>query len=156
MPLTLDIERQLTRFKRLPQADEIWEGGIVRLPAWIDDDPDGEPRRPTAGMWISLASRAVHAKRCAGADEIETALTALCEMGLSEERAGHRPTAIRTRGREMAAAPADALAGTGTVVDIEPDLPAIDSVLAAFGAERRRPSGHARRRASRVDDDDVL
>src|SRR5690606_3080748 len=79
MALTPDLERQLARFKRLPQVEDIWEGGVVRLPAWIDDDPRLEPRRPTAALWISLSSRAAHVKGSAGADEVETALAALFE-----------------------------------------------------------------------------
>jgi hypothetical protein len=50
MALTVPIPLALGRFKQLPQrSGEIWQGGLVRLPAWIDHptDPEGEPYRPT-------------------------------------------------------------------------------------------------------------
>jgi hypothetical protein len=50
MPLTVPLSLALGRYKQLPQrAGNVWQGGLVRLPVWIDHpaDPDGEPYRPT-------------------------------------------------------------------------------------------------------------
>ncbi|HXH25031.1 MAG TPA: hypothetical protein VNI78_07260 [Vicinamibacterales bacterium] len=41
--LTIPVPLALGRFKRLPQrTTEVWQGGIFKLPAWIEnpDDPD--------------------------------------------------------------------------------------------------------------------
>jgi hypothetical protein len=44
------------------RAAEIWQGGIVRLPAWIDnkEDPAGPPYRPAGALWVSLRTGLVH------------------------------------------------------------------------------------------------
>jgi hypothetical protein len=48
MALTVSLPLAFGRFKQLPQrSGEVWQGGLVRLPTWIEDpdDPDGEPYR---------------------------------------------------------------------------------------------------------------
>ncbi len=46
----------IDRFKRLPRrGDEVWQGGLVRVRAWLEE-PDGTARRPWAAMWVSLAT----------------------------------------------------------------------------------------------------
>ena len=53
----------LGRFKQLPQrTTEIWQGGLVKLPAWIENpqDPDGPPYRPTGALWVSLRTGLLH------------------------------------------------------------------------------------------------
>ena len=63
MPLATSVSVALGRFGRLPQrAGEAWQGGIVRLPMWIENpaDPDGPPLRATGAMWVSLRTGLVH------------------------------------------------------------------------------------------------
>ena len=63
MSLGISIPLALGRFKRLPQrAVEVWQGGIVRFPMWVDNqtDPDGAPFRPTGVLWTSLRTGLVH------------------------------------------------------------------------------------------------
>jgi hypothetical protein len=63
MPLTVPLSLALGRYKQLPQrAGEVWQGGLVRLPEWIDHptDPDGEPYRPTGALWVSLRTGLIH------------------------------------------------------------------------------------------------
>jgi hypothetical protein len=53
----------LGRFKQLPQrTTEIWQGGLVKLPAWIENpqDPDGPLYRPTGALWVSLRTGLLH------------------------------------------------------------------------------------------------
>ncbi len=39
-------ELAIARFKRLPQRyDDVWQGGLVRLPMWIEQGPDSRPYR---------------------------------------------------------------------------------------------------------------
>ena len=57
MPLAVPISLALGRFKQLPQrTSEVWQGGLVRLPMWIDNpaNPEGVPYRPTGAVWVSL------------------------------------------------------------------------------------------------------
>jgi hypothetical protein len=61
MALTVPLSLALGRYKQLPQrAGDVWQGGLVRLPVWIDHptDPDGEPFRPTGALWVSLRTGA--------------------------------------------------------------------------------------------------
>ena len=47
------------RFMRLPRrSDERWQGGLVRLPSWVDE-PDG-PFRPWAAVWVSRRTGLAH------------------------------------------------------------------------------------------------
>lgn len=42
----------IERFKRLPRlSNDRWQGGLARLPSWIDRGPEGKPYRPWAGIW---------------------------------------------------------------------------------------------------------
>lgn len=141
MALTPDLERQLARFKRLPQVEDIWEGGVVRLPIWEDGDATRDPQRPSAAMWFSAATRGVHMKPLAEAGELETAIAALCEVGVAPDHTGYRPTTIRARGSELADALTSALAGTGTEVVTVATLPAITAVLSNFAEDRGDPPG---------------
>ena len=85
LPIALD------RFKQLPQrSNEIWQGGLVKLPAWVDNpvDPDGPPYRPTGALWVSLRTGVPHLAfpeegEVANAD---LALKALIEFGLKEAK----------------------------------------------------------------------
>lgn len=63
MALTVSLPLAFGRFKQLPQRmGEIWQGGLVRLPAWVDHptDPEGEPLRPTGALWVSLRTGLIH------------------------------------------------------------------------------------------------
>jgi len=34
----------IARFAQLPRnSAEVWQGGLVRLPTWIENGPDGKP-----------------------------------------------------------------------------------------------------------------
>jgi hypothetical protein len=53
----------LTRFARLPRKPaEVWQGGIVRMPAWVEKGPDGKPYRPWGAFWVSLRTGLVNQK----------------------------------------------------------------------------------------------
>ena len=63
MPLAVPASIALGRFKRLPQrASEVWQGGIVRLPMWVENpaDPSGPPWRPSGALWMSLRTGLLH------------------------------------------------------------------------------------------------
>src|SRR5262250_1451663 len=82
----------LERFKRLPrQTGDEWQGGLIRVPSWIDRGPDGRPYRPWAGIWVSRKTGFVHLKMEAepGAHDWTMALDALIEFGLEQQLAGY-------------------------------------------------------------------
>ena len=132
------IPLALGRFKQLPQrTSEIWQGALVRLPAWIEDpaNPESAPHRPTGALWVSLRTGHVNLQlppegRTASAD---LALSALFEFAAKEAKAlGGRPARIEVRGAELKDALETALAGTGTAVVSVDDLPAVTEVLRSF------------------------
>ena len=91
------------RFKRLPQrAAEVWQGGIVRFPAWAEDPaaPDGPPLRVSGAIWVSLRTGLVHSAlaKAGGEATPELALATLLEFGLKRAKdLEGRPARIEVR-----------------------------------------------------------
>ena len=94
MPPGISIPLALGRFNRLPQrAGEVWQGGIVRFPMWVDNqtDPDGPPFRPTGALWVSRRTGLVHLDLANEGEQAtpELALATFLEFGLKwAKRAG--------------------------------------------------------------------
>jgi hypothetical protein len=138
MTLTVPIPLALGRFSRLPQrTHEVWQGGLVRMPMWIDHptDSNGPPYRPTAAVWVSVRTGLMHLAMPPEGSQAsaELAFDTLLEFGLkwAKELAG-RPSRIEVREsalRDALAASLDALSTSIVVVD---DLPAVREVLANF------------------------
>lgn len=141
MPLSVPIPLALGRFKQLPQrTGEIWQGGLVRLPAWIDDptDPDAEPYRPIGALWASLRTGLVHLDLPpeGSAASPEFALSALLEFGLKWSKGLEgRPARVEVRDPALREALADPLARLSTLVEVVDDLPAVREALDSLEAE---------------------
>jgi tetratricopeptide (TPR) repeat protein len=131
----------LARFKRLPQrVGEVWQGGIVRFPAWAEDpaDPDGPPLRVTGAIWVSSRTGLVHAALAkTGAEATaELALGALLEFGLkrAKELEG-RPARIEVRDPGLRDALAAPLAALDTAIVVVEDQPAVRDALRTLEEE---------------------
>lgn len=121
----------ITRFMQLPRRpDEVWQGGLVRLPAWIEDGPDGRPYRPWAAIWISLRTGAVHMKIQpeGGTRDPGLALETLLELGLKKKLAGCRPACL-----EVVAYLVRALGDERLTYTVSADLQAVKQVLTLYG-----------------------
>jgi len=132
------LERQLSRFTRLPESQDVWEGAIVALPTWVDA-PDGPPYRPRAVVWASTSRQLVNLKMVDAAAEDEVALAAFAEMGTSAKLAGYRPRAVRVqdeRFADMLREPLDSLAISIAVVD---KLPAVVAFVDALVDSMEEP-----------------
>src|SRR5437667_12034182 len=99
----------IDRFRRLPRrSSETWQGGFVQLPDWVDPGPDGEPYRPWAAVWVSLATGVVNVKIDPAPDARDwtVARDALLELGLKRGFAGCRPARLEVAseplGRQIA------------------------------------------------------
>jgi hypothetical protein len=129
--MTSDLQRQLARFKRVPQIEDVWEGAVLPLPTWIE--PDGcEPYRPTGAVWVSTTGRAanfVMAEADTAAGDEDLALSALAEMGTSAKRAGFRPRTLRVRNERLAGRLRTALDDASIRIEVAPDLPAVDAFI---------------------------
>src|SRR5579859_2712917 len=100
MTSSLPFPIALGRFRHLAQrSNEVWQGGLVKVPAWVDNphDPDGPPYRPIGALWVSLRTGVLHLAltgdgAVGGAD---LALKALIDFGLKESKMlGGRPSTI--------------------------------------------------------------
>jgi tetratricopeptide (TPR) repeat protein len=129
-PISPDM---LARFGRLPRNPaEVWQGGMVRLPAWVEKGPDGKPYRPWGAIWVSLWSGRVNQKMSSGtgANDPALLLEGLLEFGLTRELAGCRPSRVEVADEELAAYLRKALTDAGVVVSVSKDLAAVKDVLA--------------------------
>jgi tetratricopeptide (TPR) repeat protein len=125
----------LERFARLPQpSTEVWQGGLLRMPAWIDGRGDAPPRRPWMGFWVSLRTGLAHAKVEEGRASVDwtLALAALLEFGLKHRLAGCRPARIEVTEAALAAELDRALLPAAVTVAVVPELPAVREALAAM------------------------
>jgi hypothetical protein len=135
MALTVPIPLALGRFKQLPQrSGEVWQGGLVRLPAWIDHptDPEGEPYRPSGALWVSLRTGLIHlALPPQGtAPSSEFALSALLEFGLKWSKGLEgRPARVEVRDPALRDALADPLGKMATALAVVDDLAAVREAL---------------------------
>jgi tetratricopeptide (TPR) repeat protein len=139
----------LGRFKQLPQrSNEVWQGGLVRLPAWIDnkDDPLGPPYRPTGALWVSLRSGLVH--MALPTEDVpavpELAVKALLDFGLKHSNTlNGRPSTIEVRDPLLKQALDETLSGLSTSVVSVEELPAVDEVLRNLEASASGGRRHA-------------
>jgi tetratricopeptide (TPR) repeat protein len=60
MAKPLDFSKPISRFKRLPRVDDVWQAAIVALPSWVDDEPGRDPYRPFVALCLSTTRHAVH------------------------------------------------------------------------------------------------
>jgi hypothetical protein len=130
----------LERFARLPRNPaEAWQGGIVRMPAWVENGPDGKPYRPWVAFWVSLGTGRVNQKMNAetGANDPALLLEALLEFGLDRKLAGCRPSRVEVANEELASYLRQALVDTGVVVTVTTELGALKEVLAHLGGHMR-------------------
>ena len=125
----------LGRFKQLPQrSNETWQGGLVRLPAWIENkhDPAGAPYRPVGALWVGLRTGLVHmalpSEDLPAAPDL--AVKALLEFGLKESKSlTGRPSVIEVRDPQLEQTLSETLSGLNTSVVLLEDLPAVVEVL---------------------------
>ena len=127
----------LGRFKRLAQrSDETWQGGIVRMPMWIDDpdEPDADPYRPSAAFWASLRTGLIHVALASEDASPEFALATMLDFPARVRGVAARPAIIEVRDPALRDQLVASLGETGTVVRLVDRLPAVESALASFEA----------------------
>ncbi|HLC40728.1 MAG TPA: hypothetical protein VJO34_03765 [Methylomirabilota bacterium] len=128
----------IERFTRLPQrSGECWQGGLLRLPTWVEEGPGSRPYRPWAAVWVSLATGQVNVKMepKQGARDFTLALEALLEFGLKGSLAGCRPGRIEVADEELGARLLDALGDREIRLTVVPDLQAAKAVLAEMSRQ---------------------
>src|SRR6266849_1101623 len=124
----------LARFMRLPRRSaDTWQGGIVRMPAWVDG-PDGTPYRPWGGVWLSLETGLVNVKLAeSNGGDGALALDALLELGF--KFAETRPAAIQVADKTLGEQIVRALGDTELDVTVDPRLDAVKAMVERMAAE---------------------
>lgn len=128
----------IERFNRLPRwPDDRWQGGVVRLPTWIERGPGGKPYRPWAGIWVSRNTGFIHLKiePQPGAHDWSLALGVLLEFGLNGDLMGYRPGGLEVADSDLGARLVEAIGDTALTITVLRDLPAVKQVVARMGAE---------------------
>ena len=125
----------IARFARLPRnPEEVWQGGILRMPTWIDSGPDGRPYRPWGALWVSRRSGRLNTMIEPEPDAHGPALLleSLLEFGSKKDLAGCRPGRLEVATEEIASYLREALAQAGVAVSIVKDLSAVTLALESF------------------------
>jgi tetratricopeptide (TPR) repeat protein len=121
------------RFMRLPQrTDERWQGGLVRLPSWVDE-PDG-PFRPWAAVWVSRSTGLVHMELESERNSHDwmLLLDALIAFGLKRGLVECRPAVLEVADADLGHRVREALGHRDLEIALAPGLPAVQEVLAAM------------------------
>ena len=121
------------RFVRLPRVSgETWQGGLVRIPSWLEAGPDGKPYRPWAAIWVSRRTGFVYIKiePELGAHDWTLALEALLEFGLKRGLAGCRPASLEVPEEELGTRLGQALCDKELAVTVRRELPGVKRALA--------------------------
>lgn len=123
----------LQRFRQSPVLPrETWQGGLVRLPAWIEGGANEEPFRPWGAIWVSLSTGRMTVKPEEARDAHGPGLLfdALLQFAQQERKilSGRASRVL------VADAPSRdylerAIGDTGVSVEIVPRLDAVDAVL---------------------------
>jgi len=129
---------QIERLKRLPRrTDEVWQGGLVRMPAWVTEEGP-EPYRPVLPVWASLGTglagtgRQVHRREDA---TFQTALGALVDFAADETLAGYRPGKLEVNDPALAEHLAGLLAEADIRVEHRAKLLALERFMEAMAKE---------------------
>jgi len=134
---------QAERLRRLPQhPEEIWQGGITRLPLWVRADEEGlpDPVRSWAAGWVSLQTRAVFLSDgyTEPAGQSDALLDALVDLAYDKKLAGYRPGKVQVCDRAIAEALREKLQGSEIAVELIEKSFILDRTL-MDAAEASRP-----------------
>lgn len=133
---------QIERLRRLPQhTSETWQGGLTKLPMWIQER-SREPYRPWIAGWISLRTRLIHTTEPKPPQEksFEMALNALAEFACNGDLAGYRPGKVEVKDTALAEHLGGLLAEAGIAVEHRDKLFTFDQMISDMAEKvRGRP-----------------
>jgi tetratricopeptide (TPR) repeat protein len=132
------------RLKRLPQhMDEIWQGGLARVPSWVAEE-GCPPYRPWMSGWISTRTKLANVGEPQKDKDLEQVLTALVDFACDPQLAGYRPGGLDVRDADLAAYLGEKLADAGIVVEQRKTLytwdKMLEHILETLGPESSIPS----------------
>ncbi len=137
---------QVAKLKQLPQhMDDVWQGGIVRLPGMVIDD-DGKPFEPEVALWISLKAGKVGPapeNYQPGDTPLQTVLNALVAFANDPKLTGYRPGKVEVGDAALAEQLSSILTEVGIRVEQSDHLAGLlglqDLLRGAIGQEPMIP-----------------
>ena len=127
-------ESQIEQLKSLPRrANETWQGGLVRMPAWIDNKID-EPYRPLLPLWVAVNDDKLHVGELLkpGEENLAAAVEALLEFACQDNFGGYWPGKIEVTDSALAEHLRDLLADAEIEVCLVERLKAVERVVDAM------------------------
>lgn len=127
---------EIARYKRLAlRSSDVWQGGIVRLPAWLQEKADDPPYRVRAAFWFSTRTGLVwtvaeHEPNTAGAALAVEALASFAKK-YDRELLG-RPARIEVTDVALADEMRALLDDRDTTIAVVSDLPNVREALRSF------------------------
>ena len=131
---------QIERLKQVPQQkNDVWQGGLVRLPMWARNE-SGKPYRPWAAGWISLKTKFVYMTDPKTQKEIdfETALQSLANFACDKKLTGYRPGKIEVKDPALAKYLSDLLAEANIAVEQRNKLFTFDEMIVQMAEDIAR------------------
>ena len=125
------MKPSIKRLKTLPRRpDETWQGGLIRMPAWVTDEGP-EPYRPYSPMWVAVRADKIHGGRLLKPDEqnFTAAVEALLAFACDNSLGGYRPGRIEVEDAALAEHLSGVLAETKIEVRVVERLEAVERVL---------------------------
>ncbi len=123
----------LHRFRDLPPLTrEAWEGGLVRLPNWVEHGPDKTAFRPWGVIWVSRSTGRITMKIEPGPEMHgpELVLESLVEFAQQERKAlGGRAGRLLVADAAVRDYLQEAIGDSGTDVELVPRIDAVEDVL---------------------------
>ena len=123
----------LSRFRQLPPlAREAWQGGLVRLPMWVEHGADKTVFRPWGVVWVSLSTGRVTMKIEPGPEMHgpELVLESLVEFAQQEKKVlGGRAGRLLVADAAVRDYLQQAIGDSGASIELLPRLDAVDDVL---------------------------
>jgi tetratricopeptide (TPR) repeat protein len=132
------VSQLIGRFRRTPALrHEVWQGGVVRLPVWIEPADGSEPFRPFGAFWVSLSSGRIDVRVEPERDGhgAELVLEGLLQFTRQEEKLLHgRASRLHVADPSVRDYLARALADADVQVELVPRVEALDRAAQEYCA----------------------
>jgi tetratricopeptide (TPR) repeat protein len=132
------LSQLIDRFRRMPAlAREVWQGGLARMPAWIDPEDGSEPFRPFCVLWVSLSTGRIdiYLEPARDAHGPDLVLEGLLRFARQEEKVlNGRASRLQVADAAIREYLEQALATADVHVELVPHLGAFDDALREYSA----------------------
>jgi tetratricopeptide (TPR) repeat protein len=126
------------RFRRIPALTrEVWQGGVARMPVWIEPEDGSEPFRPFGVVWVSVSTGRidVYLEPERDAHGPDLVLEGLLRFARQEEKVLHgRASRLQVADAALRDYLEQALADADVHVELVPHVDAFDEALRDYSA----------------------